>query len=232
MRQIIFDTETTGFKPAEGDRIVEIGALEMINGALTGKQFHCYINPERDMPEAAFRVHGLSADFLADKPVFADPQVGAAFLEFVGDGVLVAHNAQFDMGFIQFELERAGLAILDNEVVDTLVMARRKFPGAPASLDALCSRFGINTDRRAREGHGALLDAGLLAEVYIELTGGAQAGLELVQTRDPGKGVPGDHLVGEAGKPMRKNPRASLLSDEERRAHQAFIGEMENALWK
>ncbi len=226
MRQIIFDTETTGFKPENGDRVVEIGAIEMLNGAITGNHFHVYINPERDMPEGAYKVHGLSAEFLADKPVFSDPRIGAAFHAFIKDAVLIAHNADFDMKFMQFEMEKAGLAPIENEVIDSLQIARRKFPGSPASLDALCSRFGINTAERERDGHGALLDSRLLAEVYIELTGGRQAGLDLA----PGGMASGNEAL-QQETPQRQKPLKSLLQAEELAAHEKFIAEMDNAIW-
>ncbi|MGV6802039.1 MAG: DNA polymerase III subunit epsilon [bacterium] len=226
MRQIIFDTETTGFKPEEGHRLVEIGAIEMIRGAVTGQQFHCYINPERDMPDGAFKVHGLSSKFLSDKPVFADPQIGQAFMDFVQDAELIAHNAPFDMGFMQYELKQASLPLLTNKVIDTLPMARKKFPGAPASLDALCARFGISTNERERDGHGALLDSKLLAKVYIELTGGVQAGLNFVADENVG---------GEAQQDvatiLRQRPLKVIYSKEEEKAHQSFIAEMTDPIW-
>ena len=179
MRQVVFDLETTGFRFDDGHRIVEIGGVEMVRGAVTGRSFHTYVNPERDMPEGAFKVHGLSEDFLKNYPVFADERVAKSFVEFVGDAELVAHNGiSFDLPFINAELEKAGIAPFSNSIVDTLHLARRKYPGSPASLDALCSRFGIDTKERERDGHGALLDSRLLAEVYIELTGGLQAGLD------------------------------------------------------
>jgi DNA polymerase-3 subunit epsilon len=178
MREIILDTETTGLDPLRGDRLVEIGGIELINHFPTGRTYHVYINPERDMPEEAFRVHGLSAEFLADKPRFAD--LVAEFWSFIADATLVIHNASFDMGFINAELKRAGRQNFPmDRVVDTLAMARRRFPGSPASLDALCSRFGIDNSRRTR--HGALLDAELLADVYIELIGGRQASFGLAE---------------------------------------------------
>ena len=168
MREVVFDLETTGFEFRKGHRIVEIGAIEMVNGAVTGASFHCYVDPERDMPEGAFKVHGLSEAFLKGKPKFADADVGPAFAAFVGDAQLVAHNGiSFDLPFLQAELEAAGIGKLENKIIDTLHLARRRFPGAPASLDALCSRFGIDTAEREREGHGALLDSQLLATVYI-----------------------------------------------------------------
>lgn len=227
MRQIVFDIETTGFRFDEGHRIVEIGALELAGGAVTGKAFHTYINPQRDMPEGAFKVHGLSERFLADKPVFADPKVGPAFLEFVADAELIAHNGDaFDVPFVNAELEAAGLPRLANRTFDTLIFARRKFPGAPASLDALCARFGIDTAQRERDGHGALLDSRLLAAVYVELTGGAQAGLDF--------GGVAAHLAGD-GPPRarrRPDPPPSLLTEEEQAAHAALIDELgPDCLW-
>lgn len=176
MREIVFDTETTGFEPLKGDRVVEIGCVELINLIPTGQTFHRYLNPERDMPDAAFRVHGLSIDFLKDKPKFAE--IADAFLEFIGDAKLVAHNASFDLGFLNAELQRSQYDALDPErIVDTLVIARRKNPFGPNSLDALCQRYNIDNSRRTK--HGALLDAEILAEVYIELMGGRQADLGL-----------------------------------------------------
>lgn len=228
MRQIVFDLETTGFRFDEGHRIVEIGGVELVRGAITGRTFHTYVNPKREVPKGAFDVHGLSYDFLKDHPVFDDPAVAAAFLEFVGDAELIAHNGKaFDLPFMNDELRAAGLTPMANALVDTLHLARRRFPGAPASLDALCSRFGIDTATRARDGHGALLDSRLLAEVYIELTGGAQAGLDLdasqeraarVGARGPAKARPG--------------PRPSLITQEEAAAHAAFIAELgDAAIW-
>ncbi len=226
MRQIVFDTETTGFKPEEGHRVVEIGAVEMQRGAVTGNTFHVYINPERDMPEAAFKVHGLSTEFLKSKPLFTDPSIGQAFLDFVSDADLVAHNAEFDMRFMQAELKWAGLPLLKNEVVDTLPMARRKFPGSPASLDALCSRFGIDTSERERHGHGALLDSRLLAEVYIELTGGLQAGLDFSTLNSSEQSA-----VTNLETLIRPAPLLFDIPDTEKAAHANFIAEMEEPLW-
>lgn len=233
MREIVFDLETTGFKFAEGHRIVEIGAVEMVNGAVTGRTYHAYVNPERDMPIEAYRVHGLSEEFLRDKPVFMEPGIAPAFIDFVGDARLVAHNGiGFDLPFLNAELEAAKLKIFDNEMVDTLHMARRKFPGAPASLDALCSRFGIDTKERERDGHGALLDSRLLAEVYIELTGGAQAGLNFGrgdQQAEAGSVAKGGWGVAK----RRPQPLSSKVTDEEAHAHTAFLEEMgEACLWR
>ncbi len=171
MREIVLDTETTGFEPSEGDRIVEIGAVELFNHVPTGRTYHQYINPQRSMPQSAFEVHGLGDDFLRDKPVFAE--VAAGFVEFVGEAILVIHNAAFDMKFINAELEWIKLPPIPIErSIDTLAIARRKFPGSPASLDALCRRFGI--DNSSRTLHGALLDSEILAEVYLQLIGGRQ----------------------------------------------------------
>jgi len=176
MREIVFDTETTGLNPLGGDRIVEIGCVELFNRLPTGETFHVYLNPERDMPEAAFRVHGLSVEFLSDKPLFTD--IAQDFIDFIGDAALVAHNASFDMGFINAELVRVNRPIIDSErVIDTLQIARRKHPFGPNSLDALCQRYNIDNSKRTK--HGALLDSEILAEVYIELTGGRQADLGL-----------------------------------------------------
>ncbi|PQA88170.1 DNA polymerase III subunit epsilon [Hyphococcus luteus] len=233
MRQIVFDLETTGFKFSEGHRIVEIGGVEMMNGAVTGRNFHTYVNPKRDMPMGAYEVHGLSAEFLSDKPVFTDPLVAEAFLDFVGEAQLVAHNGiGFDLPFLNAELEAAGLRTLPKDnIVDTLHLARRKFPGAPASLDALCSRFGIDTSIRERDGHGALLDSKLLATVYIELTGGLQAGLDFKRDDDAAEAA---RLNGGRA-PARQRPNAlpSLVTAEERAAHESFVAELgDEAVWK
>ncbi len=233
MRQIVFDLETTGFKFSEGHRIVEIGAIELINGAISGRSFHCYVNPERDMPDGAFRVHGLSAAFLSDKPLFTGENVAPAFLAFVGDAELIAHNGiGFDLPFLQDELRAAKLPLLKNKMIDTLLVARRKFPGAPASLDALCSRFGIDTKERERDGHGALLDSRLLAEVYIELTGGAQAGLNFAgNSSSDGSGNTAQTKKSAARqRPKALSPR---ITDEELDAHQSFIEELgEDSVWR
>lgn len=171
IREIVLDTETTGLNPHDGHRIVEIGALEMVNKVLTGEKFHFYINPERDMPNDAYRIHGISSDFLKDKPVFKE--IANKFLEFIEGGKLVIHNAPFDVNFLNYELSLLNLPSLElSEAIDTLVIARKNYPGARVNLDALCRRFKI--DNSSREFHGALLDAALLAEVYVELTGGRQ----------------------------------------------------------
>lgn len=173
MREIVFDTETTGFDPEQGDRLVEIGAIETIDRIPTGKVYHVYINPEREIPQEAIRVHGITNEMVADKPLFAD--VVTDMLEFFGDSPLVAHNAQFDMKFLNYHLGLENLAELDNPVVDTLKIAKKRFPGQRVSLDALCKKFEI--DLSVRKYHGALLDARLLGEVYLELTGGRQQSL-------------------------------------------------------
>src|SRR5688572_13751903 len=181
MREIVFDTETTGLDPGTGDRLVEIGCIELINRFPTGNTFHYYLNPERDMPETAFKVHGLSIDFLRDKPRFAD--VADELVAFLGDAPLVAHNALFDLGFLNSELERAGRSGVSRErLVDTLTLARRKYPGGSNRLDDLCLRYRIDASHRTK--HGALLDAELLAEVYVELIGARQASLVLVENGD------------------------------------------------
>mgnify|MGYP002779705156 CR=1 FL=1 len=225
MREIILDTETTGLDPLRGDRLVEIGGIELINHFPTGRTYHVYINPERDMPEEAFRVHGLSAEFLADKPRFAD--LVGEFWSFIADATLVIHNASFDMGFINAELKRAGRQNFPmDRVVDTLAMARRRFPGSPASLDALCSRFGIDNSRRTR--HGALLDAELLADVYIELIGGRQASFGLAEAGSATRPA----ARGQAIVLQRPTPLAPRLTEEDIRAHAAFIQEMgDKAIW-
>jgi DNA polymerase-3 subunit epsilon len=221
MRQIVFDLETTGFRFDEGHRIVEIGGVELVRGALTGRTFHTYVNPERDMPEGAFKVHGLSQEFLRPFPIFSDTRVSKAFIDFVGDAELVAHNGvAFDLPFINAELAHAGMAVLANAIVDTLHLARRKFPGSPASLDALCARFGIDTRQREKDGHGALLDARLLAEVYIELTGGLQAGLDFAPEVQRKEAV---IEKAQAGARERRSPLASLISEDEAAAHRAFV---------
>ncbi|MBO6668414.1 DNA polymerase III subunit epsilon [Parvibaculum sp.] len=222
MREIVLDTETTGISPQDGHRLVEIGCLELFNHVATGKFFHTYINPERDMPEGAFRVHGLSEAFLSDKPKFSE--VADDFLEFIGEDPLVIHNASFDMGFINAELKRIGRPSLPMaRAIDTLEIARRKYPGAQNNLDALCRRF--NVDNSGRMKHGALLDSELLAEVYLELMGGRQPGLVLQRELAAKTG----EKVARAARPA---PLPSRLTDEEREAHDAFVASLgENALW-
>lgn len=228
MRQVVFDLETTGFSFAGGDRIVEIGAVELIHGAVTGRTFHTYVNPERDMPDGAYQVHGLSTKFLKDKPVFAS--IARAFCAFVGGAQLIAHNGEsFDLPFLNAELAAVGLPTLGNELYDTLHAARRKYPGSPASLDALCMRFGIDTTARARDGHGALLDSRLLAAVYIELTGGAQAGLNFASTAPESE----IRINGFAAARPRPTPLPSFLTTQEALAHEAFIASLgEATLWR
>lgn len=227
MREIVLDTETTGFEPGEGDRIVEIGAVELLNHMPTGKVYHQYINPERSMPAGAFEVHGLGDEFLRDKPVFKN--IAQAFLDFVGDSTMVIHNAAFDMKFLNAELGWAKFKLLPNEqALDTLAIARKRFPGSPATLDALCRRFGI--DNSAREKHGALLDSEILAEVYLELIGGRQPDLVLSST-DGGAGQDRSAPTWRAA--PRPTPLASRITEEERAAHQAFVDKLgDAALWK
>ncbi len=225
MREIAIDTETTGMDPFNGDRIVEIGAVEMINHLPTGKTCQLYINPEREVPQEAIAVHGITNEFLKDKPVFS--QCYSDFLDFIGeDSKLIIHNAEFDMKFLNWELEQVGHAPLQwNRVIDTLTMARKKFPGAPANLDALCRRFNI--DNSDRSYHGALLDSELLAEVYLELLGGLQRGLGLSDNAYKGE------LLAK-GKIERKfrEPRPHAPSAEELAAHKKFLGELTNPLWE
>ncbi len=230
MREIVLDTETTGFEPSEGHRIVEIGAVELYNHLPTGRTYHQYINPERPMPKEAFEVHGLGDDFLRDKPVFR--AVGQAFLDFVGDAKLVIHNAAFDMKFLNAELEWAGLPGLPWErAVDTLAIARQRFPGSPASLDALCRRFGV--DNSAREKHGALLDSEILAEVYLELVGGRQPDFGLASSAHV---QITSHKAGEdeVWRPRpRPTPLPPRISAAEAEAHAAFVGKLgDGAIWK
>jgi len=226
MREIIFDTETTGLSPAGGDRMVEIGCVEMFNRMETGRHYHCYFNPERSMPPEAEAVHGLSDMFLSDKPRFAESV--EALLEFIGDSPLVAHNAGFDFGFLNHELERCGRpAVCMTRMVDTLVLARTRHPGAKHSLDALCTRFGV--DRSHRVKHGALLDAQLLAQVYIELTGGRQIGLGLVADSAAMTGGPEvEFAVSRIARP----PRHHAASPAELDRHRAFIAKVANPLWR
>ena len=225
MREMILDTETTGLDPNEGHRLVEIGCVEMVDRNPTGVTWHKYFNPERDMPVEAFNVHGLSAEFLSDKPLFAE--LAQEFVDFVGDAHLVIHNAGFDMRFLNAELKRVNLAALAmDRVVDTLAMARRKHPGARASLDELCQRYGIDNSKRVK--HGALLDAEILAEVYIELTGGRQTALSLASASAAIVARGGGGAVRPRPKPL-----PSRIRPEELAAHEAFIASLgENALWK
>ncbi|CCG41668.1 DNA polymerase III subunit epsilon [Magnetospirillum molischianum] len=222
MREIVLDTETTGFDPLSGHRLVEIGCVELVNHLPTGEVFHRYVNPERDMPEEAFKVHGLSAAFLSDKPLFSD--VVDAFLDFIADSTLVIHNAEFDMRFINAELARIGRPTLPMaRSLDTVAMARKRFPGAQANLDALCRRFGIDNTHRTQ--HGALLDSELLAEVYLQLIGGRQPGLELgtLDRQGASRATP----VVRTSRPAR--PHAATEAEAE--AHAAFVGKLKNAIW-
>ncbi|ACI91534.1 DNA polymerase III, epsilon subunit [Afipia carboxidovorans OM5] len=223
MREIVLDTETTGLDALRGDRLVEIGCVEMFNHMPTGQTYHVYINPERDMPQEAFAVHGLSTEFLADKPLFA--AVADEFLEFIGDAPLIIHNASFDIGFINMELDRLKRAAIPCErLVDTLLLARRKHPGVSNRLDDLCSRYAIDNSRRTK--HGALLDAELLAEVYIDLIGARQSSLILAETERTQI-----HVV-EVTRRVREVPLASRITVEEREAHRAFVATLgDHPLW-
>lgn len=224
MREIVLDTETTGLDALRGDRLVEIGCVEMFNHMPTGQTYHVYINPERDMPQEAFAVHGLSSEFLSDKPLFAT--VAEDFLTFIGDAPLIIHNASFDIGFINMELDRVKRAIIPRErLVDTLLLARRKHPGVSNRLDDLCSRYAIDNSRRTK--HGALLDAELLAEVYIDLIGARQSSLILAETRTTSvRVVEVERRVREAPLPPRGTP-------EEIEAHRAFVATLgDNPIWR
>ena len=231
MREIIFDTETTGLDPKTGDRMVEIGCVEMVGRIETGNSYHAYYNPQRDMPAAAEAVHGLSSDFLSGKPLFAD--TADELIEFLGDAPLVAHNAGFDFGFLNAELERIGREpIAMDRMVDTVAIARKKHPGAKLSLDALCTRYGV--DRSHRVKHGALLDAELLAQVYVELTGGRQIGLELaadaVVDPTPVADSP-SNVRAENAKRTFREPRPHVASQAELERHAEFISGLNEAIW-
>jgi DNA polymerase-3 subunit epsilon len=225
MREIIFDTETTGLSARNGDRLVEIGCIEMVNRVSTGETFHAYFNPQRDMPAEAEAVHGLSEAFLSDKPLFAD--LVDDLMAFLGDSPLVAHNASFDFGFLNTELELIGREPVSHErMVDTVALAKVRHPGAKLSLDALCTRYGI--DRSHRTLHGALLDAELLAQVYVELRGGRQIGLELVAEQE--------EVVTVSRVSLRKDcpfraPRPHAASEAERAAHSEFMKSVESPMW-
>ena len=219
-REIVLDTETTGFDPRNGDRIVEIACIELKDYVPTGEHFHCYINPERDMPPDAEKIHGLSETFLADKPVFGHSSVAAAFLAFVGDATLIAHNAAFDRNFVNFELDRAGMsAIPELRWIDTLALAQKRFPGMRNSLDALCQRFKISLAER--EKHGALIDTKLLANVYLELRGGREKRLDL----DPHAGTSGQAggVIVTVAYGARPRPLAVRITAAERAAHLSFV---------
>lgn len=225
MREIVLDTETTGFDPKTGDRIVEIGCVELLNHIPTGDTWHKYINPERDMPQSAFEVHGLSTQFLSDKPLFID--LADEFLQYVEDSTLIIHNASFDIGFLNYELDQVGRKILNmDRVIDTLALARRKHPGGQNSLDALCRRYGIDNSKRTK--HGALLDSEILAEVYAELIGGHQARLELGQNQEKS----GTAKTTSKSVQARPEPLAPRLTEAERDAHNKFLETLgENAIW-
>jgi DNA polymerase III subunit epsilon len=225
MREIVLDTETTGLDPLDGHRLVEVGCIELINGIPSGQTFHSYFNPERGMPAEAFAVHGLSEEFLKDKLFFAE--AAADLIAFLGDAPLVIHNAAFDLGFLNAELERAGRTPIARErLVDTLLIARRKHPGGSNRLDDLCVRYGIDNSRRTK--HGALLDAELLAEVYVELTGTRQAQLILAQASVTG-GIVGEAIIIRT----RPTPLLPAVTMEERAAHRAFLAELgESAIWR
>lgn len=234
MREIVLDTETTGLDPDDGHRIVEIGAIELVNLLPTGRVYHQYINPERTVPRGAENIHGLGDRFLRDKPVFA--AVAAAFLDFIGDARLVIHNAAFDLRMLNAELHRLGQpALQPARATDTLAIARKRYPGAQASLDALCRRFGV--DNSSREKHGALLDCELLAEVYLELKGGRQRGMALdapAPAPASGDAPRGDAEAGAgtAPAPPRPRPLAPRITEAERDAHDAFVAELgDRALW-
>jgi DNA polymerase-3 subunit epsilon len=230
MREIVFDTETTGLDPKTGDRMVEIGCVELVNRVPTGATYHAYFNPERDMPAGAEAVHGLSAAFLSDKPLFSEKAL--ELIDFLGDSPLVAHNAGFDFGFLNAELARIEMELVcTSRMVDTVAIARKRHPGAKLSLDALCTRYGI--DRSHRVKHGALLDAELLAQVYVELTGGRQIGLELASevtiTTTDNSGAKEVILARATGE--RRPPRPHLPSAEELARHRAFLEQIESPLW-
>jgi DNA polymerase-3 subunit epsilon len=220
-REIVLDTETTGLDPASGDRVVEIGCVELVNHVPTGRTYHQYLNPERPMSAEAFAVHGLGDDFLADQPRFAD--VAEAFLRFVGDAGLVIHNAEFDIKFLDAELTRAGHPPFGiGRAIDTLALARKRFPGAPASLDALCKRFEVDSSPRVL--HGALLDCELLAEVYLHLLGGRQPGFAFAS------GERASTVATKRGRP-RREPRPHAPSAGELEAHRAFVAGLDAPLW-
>ena len=228
MREIVFDTETTGLDPKTGDRMVEIGCVEMVNLVPTGNTFHAYYNPERDMPAGAEAVHGLSAAFLSDKPLFRD--TAHELLDFIGDAPLIAHNAGFDFGFLNAELALCQReAVCMSRMIDTVALAKKRHPGAKLSLDALCTRYGI--DRSHRVKHGALLDAELLAQVYVELKGGRQIGLELAAETAAVEVTQEAVAVRKAPEGPRREPRPHAPSAEELARHREFMAGIENPLW-
>ncbi len=226
LREIVLDTETTGFKATNGDRIVEIGCIELINHIPSGKDFQTYINPERDMPDGAFSVHGLSEEFLADKPLFHD--IATDFLSFIDDAPLIIHNAPFDMGFLNFELKKMNIEPIKNKIIDTVLLARKIHPGARVSLDALCKHYGVNNSHRTL--HGALLDSQILAEIYLELIGGRQVGLSLSENilEEPQNQQINQKTINLT----RTNKLEDRISKQEEQAHKDLIKNMgENALW-
>ena len=229
IREIVFDTETTGLKPEQGDRIVEIASIEMVNMVPTGKTWHTYINPERDMPIEAERIHGISGAFLLDKPVFA--KIAPSFLEWIGNSRLVAHNAQFDISFLNAELGRLGYKPLQNEVVDTVTLARRRFPGGKASLDDLCRRFHIDLSRR--EKHGAIIDTELLAQVYVELLGGRNISMDFGKssTDEQSENIDINIKISVTHRPIRASRNIGGPTDEEVGVHKFFIEKIKNSLW-
>ncbi len=224
LREIVLDTETTGMDPSTGDRLVEIGAVELINHLPSGKHFHVYINPERSVPADAVAIHGLNDEFLKDKPTFGE--VVGEFLDFIEESKLIIHNAEFDVKFLNAELKMFGFPSLDwRRVTDTLKIARQKFPGSPANLDALCRRFGIDNSNRTL--HGALLDSQLLAEVYLELMGGRQRGLEISVEKTSTAAI-----VTETSSRVQRPARDFPVSAEELAAHETMIAALKNPLWK
>lgn len=224
-REIVLDTETTGFDPAQGDRMVEIGCVELINHIPTGKSYQTYLNPERDMPESAFKVHGLSEEFLKDKPLFRD--TAQAFLDFIADDTLIIHNAKFDLSFLNAELVIQNRKALTNPIIDTVRVAQQKHPGARVNLDALCRHYGI--DNSAREKHGALLDSEILAEVYLELIGGRQVALALIEETQE-KTVKSEDANYQVR--LRQTPLPSRLSDAEQSAHADLVKTLgDDAMW-
>ena len=222
-REIVLDTETTGFEPSQGHRLVEIGCLELINYIPSGRVFHTYINPEREVPQEAYAVHGLSYDFLKNHPPFKD--IASLFMTFIGDDPLVIHNAKFDMKFINAELKQHSFPELPfSRAIDTLMMARQKFPGSPASLDALCKRFAV--DSKARDKHGALIDAELLAQVYLELIGGKQPELSLYSSSQTKECV-----EQRKKEKVKRTPRSHQPSAEERALHKELVAKLDNPIW-
>jgi len=228
MREIVFDTETTGLSPRDGHRLVEIGCVELINRVETGNSYHAWFNPDRDMPAEAEAVHGLSTAFLSDKPRFSE--CVDDFLEFIGESPLIAHNAMFDFGFINFELEQCGRGLIAVErIIDTLALARGRHPGAKHTLDALCTRYGI--DRSHRIKHGALLDAQLLAQVYVELTGGRQIGLMLRSEEPVATRAAAEPIRIRTAPVLRREPRPHAASPDELERHAAFVAGLNDPLW-